>query len=152
MYKVSINPIIQSKTPLISHAQFPIHVKIYIDIYLFSYVFIYLFIYLFITDCTHSDAVALQSFVGPSQLFSVSGSYTQSVELLGPATVRRKAAAYSQNKQIQNTRTQTSMSWVGFEPTIPEFEREKTIHALDHSPTMIGQNYWQRPQINGKQR
>jgi hypothetical protein len=25
------------------------------------------------------------------------------------------------------------MPWVGFEPTIPTFERTKTVHALDHS-------------------
>jgi hypothetical protein len=26
----------------------------------------------------------------------------------------------------------------GFEPTIPPFERAKTIHALDHEATVIG--------------
>jgi hypothetical protein len=33
--------------------------------------------------------------------------------------------------KTQNKRTQTSMPWVGFEPTIPAFERAKTFHALD---------------------
>jgi hypothetical protein len=28
----------------------------------------------------------------------------------------------------------------GFEPTIPVFERKKTVHALDRSSTVIGQN------------
>ena len=31
--------------------------------------------------------------------------------------------------QIQNKRTQTSIPRVGFEPTTPVFEREKTLHA-----------------------
>jgi hypothetical protein len=40
--------------------------------------------------------------------------------------------------QIHIKCTQTSMPWVGFEPTIPAFERRKTIHALDSVTTMIG--------------
>jgi hypothetical protein len=30
------------------------------------------------------------------------------------------------------------MPCVGFEPTIPVFEREKTVHALDGAATVIG--------------
>jgi hypothetical protein len=37
--------------------------------------------------------------------------------------------------QTQNKRTQTSMPQVGFEPTIPVFERAKTVHALDRAAT-----------------
>jgi hypothetical protein len=33
------------------------------------------------------------------------------------------------------------MSWVGFEPTIPAFERVKTVHALDHVYRVVA---WQR--------
>jgi hypothetical protein len=33
---------------------------------------------------------------------------------------------------------QTSMPWVGFEPTIPAFERAKTVHALDRATTVTG--------------
>jgi hypothetical protein len=40
--------------------------------------------------------------------------------------------------QIQKRRTQTSMPWVGFEPTIPVFQRTKTVHALDLSSSEIG--------------
>jgi hypothetical protein len=40
--------------------------------------------------------------------------------------------------QTQNKRIQTSMTWVGFESTIPAFERGKTVHALDGSATVIG--------------
>jgi hypothetical protein len=38
--------------------------------------------------------------------------------------------------QTQNKRTQISMPWVGFEPTIPAFERAKTVHALDCPPPL----------------
>jgi hypothetical protein len=31
------------------------------------------------------------------------------------------------------------MPWVGFEPTIPAFERAKTFHALDRVATVIGE-------------
>jgi hypothetical protein len=40
--------------------------------------------------------------------------------------------------QTQNKHTQTSMSWVGFEPTIPALERAKVVHALDRTATVIG--------------
>jgi hypothetical protein len=39
--------------------------------------------------------------------------------------------------QTQNKLTQTSMSWVGFEPMILVFERAKTVHALDSAATVI---------------
>jgi hypothetical protein len=32
------------------------------------------------------------------------------------------------------------MPRVGFEPTIPAFERAKTVHALDRAATVIGCN------------
>jgi hypothetical protein len=40
--------------------------------------------------------------------------------------------------QIQNKRTQTSMPQVGFKPTIPVFEQEKTVYVLDSAATVIG--------------
>jgi hypothetical protein len=40
--------------------------------------------------------------------------------------------------QTQNKRTHTSMPLVGFEPTIPVFERAKTVHVLDRAATVIG--------------
>jgi hypothetical protein len=30
------------------------------------------------------------------------------------------------------------MPWVGFEPTIPAFERANTVHALDRAAAVIG--------------
>jgi hypothetical protein len=40
--------------------------------------------------------------------------------------------------QTQNERSQTSSPRVGFEPTIPAFERAKTVRALDSAATVIG--------------
>jgi hypothetical protein len=40
--------------------------------------------------------------------------------------------------QTPNKRTQTSMPRVGFELTIPAFERAKTVHALNRAATVIG--------------
>jgi hypothetical protein len=40
--------------------------------------------------------------------------------------------------QTQNKRTQTSIPWMRFEPTIPAFEGAKTVHALDRAATVIG--------------
>jgi hypothetical protein len=39
--------------------------------------------------------------------------------------------------QIQNKRTQTSIPWVGFEPTIQVFEWTKTVHALVRAAIVI---------------
>jgi hypothetical protein len=39
--------------------------------------------------------------------------------------------------QTRNKRTQTSIPRVGFEPTIPVFERAKTVRALERSATVI---------------
>jgi hypothetical protein len=41
--------------------------------------------------------------------------------------------------QTQNKHKQASTPRVGFEPTIPEFERAKTVHALDRATTVIRQ-------------
>jgi hypothetical protein len=40
--------------------------------------------------------------------------------------------------RTQNKHTQTSMSWVGFEPKIPAFEPTKTVYAADRDATPIG--------------
>jgi hypothetical protein len=40
--------------------------------------------------------------------------------------------------QTQNKRKQTSMSLVGFEPTIPFFELAKTVNALNRAETVNG--------------
>jgi hypothetical protein len=55
----------------------------------------------------------------------------------GDQPVKRPLPAH-RTRQTQNKRTQTSMPQVGFEPTIPEFERAKiasdfVIYALANS-------------------
>jgi hypothetical protein len=67
-----------------------------------------------------------------------SSSFTQSVGLLGRG-ISPSQGCYlhtGQHKQIE--RTQTFMPQMGFEPTIPVFERAKTVHALDRATTAIG--------------
>jgi hypothetical protein len=39
----------------------------------------------------------------------------------------------------RTAQTQTSMPQVGFEPTIPMFQRAKTVYALDRGATLMGQ-------------
>jgi hypothetical protein len=60
----------------------------------------------------------------------------QSVGLLG------RGISPSQGRYLhratQNKRRQTSMPWLVYEPTIPVFERTKTLHALDCAVTVIG--------------
>jgi hypothetical protein len=56
---------------------------------------------------------------------------------LGGGSARRKAATYT-GQHKQNKRTQTSTPLVGFEPTIPVFERAKTVHALDRAANVVG--------------
>jgi hypothetical protein len=40
--------------------------------------------------------------------------------------------------RTQHKLTQTSMPQAEFEPTVPVFERAKTVHALDRAATVIG--------------
>jgi hypothetical protein len=40
--------------------------------------------------------------------------------------------------QTQNKHKETSMPLVGFEHTIPDFERAKSVHSLDRAVTVIG--------------
>jgi hypothetical protein len=72
--------------------------------------------------------------------------YTRSVGLLGRGNqpVARPLPAH-RTTQTQIKSTQTSISRVGFDPTIPVFEWAKTIHALDGAVTLsarteLGQN------------
>jgi hypothetical protein len=41
--------------------------------------------------------------------------------------------------QTQNKHRQTSIPWVGFEPTMRAFKRTKTFHALDRAATVTGE-------------
>jgi hypothetical protein len=83
--------------------------------------------------------MALQPFVGPWPLFQFLDLFAKSVGLLGrginPSQGRYLHTGQHKHK---NKRTQTSMPQVGSEPTIPVFERAKTVHALDRAATVIG--------------
>jgi hypothetical protein len=58
---------------------------------------------------------------------------------LDRGSARRKADTYTQNK-----RTQTSMSQVGFEPTIPVFEWARSVHALHLAATVVSKIKYSR--------
>jgi hypothetical protein len=49
--------------------------------------------------------------------------------------LHKRRTAQTPNKHITH---QTSMSYVGFEPKVPESGRAKIIHILDRSATVIG--------------
>jgi hypothetical protein len=68
--------------------------------------------------------------------FSVSCSCTQSVGLLWRGISPYQGRYLHMTTQTQNKRTQTSMPRLGYEPTIPVFERTKTAHALDRADTL----------------
>jgi hypothetical protein len=53
---------------------------------------------------------------------------------------RRKSATYTANTNTEETRPR-----VGFESTIPAFERAKTFHALDSTITVIGSEFLKNP-------
>jgi hypothetical protein len=60
------------------------------------------------------------------------------VELLGRGISPSENRYLHKEQHKQNKRTQTSMHSVGFEPTIPAFERAKAIYASDRAATVIG--------------
>jgi hypothetical protein len=93
-----------------------------VSIYLSICLSIYLSIYLFI------------AFVDLGRFFSFF-IYTQSVGLLGRGISPPQGHYLHAKKKIQthNKRTQTSTPRVEFEPTIPAFQRAKTLHAVDRA-------------------
>jgi hypothetical protein len=83
--------------------------------------------------------MALQPFVAPGRFFSFV-IYTQSVgrtPWTGDQSVARPLPTH-RTTQTHNKRTQTSVPRVGFEHTIPVFERAKTVYASDRAATVIG--------------
>jgi hypothetical protein len=83
----------------------------------------FLFQWLFRAQASYSD----------SQSFFTNGKTPR----MGDQPVARPLPEH-RTTQTQNKRTQISMPWVGFEPTIPASEREKTVHALDRAATVTG--------------
>jgi hypothetical protein len=77
--------------------------------------------------------------------------YTQSVGLLG------REISPSQGRYLQTEQHKHRINahrypclWVGFEPTIPAFERAKTVHALDRAATVIGGLNNNKPQLHSQ--
>jgi hypothetical protein len=87
----------------------------------------YLYIYL---------SVALQPFVGPWPLSSFWILYTVGrIPWTGDQSVARPLPIL-RTTQTQNECTQTFLPRIGLEPTIPVFERAKTVHASDLAETV----------------
>jgi hypothetical protein len=62
----------------------------------------------------------------------------QSLGFLGRGISPSQGRYLHRTTQTRNKRRQISMPWVGFEPTIPAFEREKIFYALDRAATVNG--------------
>jgi hypothetical protein len=58
--------------------------------------------------------------------------------LLGRGIRRSQGRYLHTERHKQSKRTQTSMPRVELEPTIPVFEKAKTVHALDRAAIVIG--------------
>jgi hypothetical protein len=80
----------------------------------------------------------LYSPLGPCPLIFSFMIILQTVGLLGRVISSSQGLCLNtgQHKHRINAYThQTSVLWVGFEPTIPASERAKTVHALDRAAT-----------------
>jgi hypothetical protein len=94
--------------------------------------FIYLFIHSFIHQWFYSRLLGPGLFSTFVIIFYTDGRtpWTSDQPVTRPLPIHRIT-------QIQNKRTQTSMSRLGFEPTIPASERVKTVDALDRAATVM---------------
>jgi hypothetical protein len=85
--------------------------------------------------------MALPAHSGPRPLIQFRNHISQTVGLLD-RVISPSQGLYlnsGQHKRRINAYThQSSMAWVGFEPTIPASERAKTVHALDRAATVTG--------------
>jgi hypothetical protein len=93
----------------------------------------------FVISCsTFYLSMALQPFCWTLAAFQLLDHLHSRYDCLDGGSVRRKAATCTHTTaQTQNKHTQTSMPQVGFKPTIPVFQRAKTVHALDHMATVV---------------
>jgi hypothetical protein len=71
--------------------------------------------------------MALQPFVGPKLLLQFLDLSIKSVGLFGREISPLQGRYLHTRQHKLNERTQTSMPRLGFEPTIPVFERAKTV-------------------------
>jgi hypothetical protein len=113
----SILPSIHLPTYLPTYS--PTHLPTYPPTYLPTYLWLY------------------SPFGGPSTISQFLNLYTVGMApWTGNQPVARPLPTH-RTTQTQNKRTQTSMLRVGFEPTIPVFERAKTVHPLDRAAIAI---------------
>jgi hypothetical protein len=83
--------------------------------------------------------MALQPFVGPWIFFQFLDLLYIRYNTLDRGISKPQGRYLRTGQQkTQNKLTQTSMPQMGFEPTIPAFEREKTVHALDRAASVVG--------------
>jgi hypothetical protein len=84
-------------------------------------------------------SMALVAHSGPRPLIQFRNHFSQTVGLLGRVISPSQGLyLHTDNANIEQTQTQTSMRSMGFEPTIPASERAKTGHVLDRSATVTG--------------
>jgi hypothetical protein len=83
--------------------------------------------------------MALHPFVGPWPLFFNFILYTVGrTPWTGNQPVARPLPIHRTTQTQNKHMLQTSIPWVGFEPTVPGFELAKMVHALDRAATVIG--------------
>jgi hypothetical protein len=104
------------------------------EIYTHVHIYIYICMFVCIHTYVHSfilSSMALQNFVGPWPLLQFRNLFTQTVALLG------RVISPSQGRYL-HTGQHKPMLLMGFEPTIPAFDKAKTVHASDRAATPIG--------------
>jgi hypothetical protein len=87
----------------------------------------------FLPLCSHLGAC---SHFWSIRLISQFLDHSQTVGLLG-RVISPSQGLYLNTEKRTHTH-QTSMPWVGFEPTIPASERAKTVHTSDRPATVTG--------------
>jgi hypothetical protein len=96
---------------------------------------------------TYLDYVCLSIFIPVVSTWSMGHPWNAvSLQFLNHKTVGRTPWTEAQpvarplpthRTQTQNIRRQTSMPWVGFEPTITVFERAKAFHSFNRAAALI---------------
>jgi hypothetical protein len=113
-------PFVLHVPPISFFLMYTIYLSVYLSIYLSIYVWFY------------------SSLLDLGRLFRFSIPYTVGrTPWTEDQPVARPLPAHI-TTQTQNKRTQTSTTWVRFEPTNSEFEREEIVHVLNSAPTVIG--------------
>jgi hypothetical protein len=100
---------------------------------------LYLYIYMYKNIFIYHPSMTLQPFVGPWPVSQFRNHFKQTVGLLGwvTSTSQGRYLNTGQNKHKIKLHMHPCLR-VGFESTIPTFERAKTVHTLHRAATMIG--------------